>query len=225
MEINNRKYKIFMLIILLFSLDLIYMIFSVLPINTYSKFDITGICQLLHQILLIIFLILIISTTIYAFKISSNGVNYKFNKIISFIFLGFSIFSLICFIGIRTSEKNYAMKTLEKTQISTQELNLKQLQKYIDTSNNDIFYDRKIEISKQDSSNYFSDFILNYSIFYIIPGQKYRASDDVNYYGPFIQMSLFSLITSVFYLINSTDSYMTTKKVYDNLVNDKKTLN
>ncbi|MBR3696956.1 MAG: hypothetical protein IKM97_01595 [Clostridia bacterium] len=227
MEKNNNKYLIFSICLFSVSLILNYNTFYLNNIYLYNHFDFTGISKIIQIIMTIIILIISSICLIKSIQAKENGVDFLFNKFMSFVFIIYAILCICTYIYIRSSEEEVALKmkndlenygeNFKQEQLNKNKYNNKNSFEY-DYYNfisealsqneyaiNDEYYDRKKEILEQVENSskierYLSMLIYNFS--YQHYGSSSIKFNEIQYYGIFLILASIGLIGAKFYSFN-----------------------
>ena len=223
MEKNNIKYLIFSWILFNASGYLNYNTCYSNKIYLYKHFDFTGIAETIQILMTIIILVISIICLIKSIQAREKGVDFLFNKCMVAVFIIYSILSICTYIYVRSSEENVALKmqsdieeyskTTKQDQLNKNKVkNKNSFEEYMV---NDKYYERKKEIIEQIENSskierYISMLFVNYSY------EHYGSTitDEVEYYGIFLELILIGLFGAIFYLFNM-NAKDNTKVFYD----------
>ena len=206
---NNEKYlKIMITPVYIF---IVYIMVDIIFIRKFDDIDVTGLGVNFLYVLIGIFAILGIVCFKNAFLVPEKGVNYKFNKIISIIFIVFSIICFLMGIYLRAEEEKMAKKYNESFDFLLSDNfeenfldNLESIEKFIEPKTKQEIRLETIQSEINEKPNtlyrYFIVFTTGMSL--NGGGDRYSFGDEL-YYITYTIISVLSIYLGVFFMLNS----------------------
>lgn len=225
-EKSNKKYLIFPIIMLVFTIFATLIGHHINGINEYlEKYDVTGMTGIFMYAMFVIELV-ILSFCIYKGKKGlEEGYDYLFNKFACIIFVILTIIPIISFFIVRSGEENLA-KEMEskfdnafdqivsvhgKNSKSSQADKVNSVLNYFETGLEDKYYIRKTEINDELKENksklefFVKYFVFNRANYDYLGKTGYAVTMEERYYSIYSRMSIVNIVCLAFYVISLKD--------------------